>query len=77
MQEMLCLKTVDGHYAYVNPAFADALAKSAGDILGHTDFELFGGEVAAQQAASDRRAIACPRGTRSATTASKACSARE
>jgi PAS domain S-box-containing protein len=57
MQEMLCLKTVDGHYAYVNPAFAEALAKPAGEILGRTDFELFGGEVAAQQAASDRRAL--------------------
>ncbi len=57
MQEMLCLKTADGHYAYVNPAFADALARSAGDILGRTDAELFPGEVAARQAASDQRAL--------------------
>jgi PAS domain-containing protein len=57
MQEMLCLKTLDGHYAYVNPAFAGALAKSPDDILGRTDLELFGSAVAAQQTASDRRAL--------------------
>jgi PAS domain S-box-containing protein len=57
MQEMLCLKTLDGHYAYVNPAFAKALTKSADEILGRTDLELFGSEVATQQAKSDRRAV--------------------
>ena len=57
MQEMLCLKTSDGHYAYVNPAFADAVGKPADDIVGHTDVELFGSDVAAQEAASDRRAL--------------------
>jgi PAS domain S-box-containing protein len=57
MQEMLCLKSADGHYAYVNPAFAEALAKSAEDILGRTDRELFDGETAARQAESDRRAL--------------------
>jgi PAS domain S-box-containing protein len=57
MQEMLCLKTLDGQYAYVNPAFAGALAKPADDILGRTDLELFGSGVAAQQAESDRRAL--------------------
>ena len=49
MQEMLCLKTPDGRYAYVNPAFADALGKPADDILGRTDIELFGSDVAAQR----------------------------
>ena len=57
MQEMLCLKTPDGLYAYVNPAFAGALAKSADDVLGRTDLELFGSEVAVQQAERDRRAL--------------------
>ena len=57
MQEMLGLKTLDGRYAYVNPAFAHALAKSAHDILGRTDLELFGDAVAAQQAESERRAL--------------------
>jgi PAS domain S-box-containing protein len=57
MQEMLCLKTLDGRYAYVNPAFAGALAKSAADVLGRTDLELFGSAAAAQQAESDRRAL--------------------
>jgi HD-GYP domain-containing protein (c-di-GMP phosphodiesterase class II) len=58
MQEMLCLKTPDGHYAYVKPAFADALAKSTDRILGHTDVELLGPEDAARQSESDRRALA-------------------
>jgi PAS domain S-box-containing protein len=57
MQEMLCLKTPDGHYAYVNPAFTDALGKSADEILGHTDAELFGAEIAAIQSRSDRHAL--------------------
>ena len=57
MQEMLCLKTRDGHYAYVNPAFAVALGKPVEDIVGRTDVELFGSDVAAREAASDRRAL--------------------
>jgi PAS domain S-box-containing protein len=58
MQEMLCLKTPGGHYAYVNPAFAEALAKPADEILGRTDAELFGPEVALRQSRSDQRALA-------------------
>jgi PAS domain S-box-containing protein len=58
MQEMLCLKTPGGHYAYVNPAFAGALARSADRILGHTDVELLGPEAAARQLESDRCALA-------------------
>ena len=57
MQEMLCLKTPDGHYVYVNPAFADVIGKPVADILGRTDVELFGSAVAAQEVASDRRAL--------------------
>jgi PAS domain S-box-containing protein len=57
MQEMLCLKTRDGQYAYVNPAFAVALGKPVEDIVGRTDVELFGSDVAAREAASDRRAL--------------------
>jgi PAS domain S-box-containing protein len=57
MQEMLCLKTPDGRYAYVNPAFADAFGKPAADIVGRTDAELFGSAVAAKEAVSDRRAL--------------------
>jgi PAS domain S-box-containing protein len=57
MQEMLCLKNPAGHYAYVNPAFAAALAKSVDEILGRTDAELFGPEAAAHQSQSDRQAL--------------------
>ncbi|MGH6902160.1 MAG: HD domain-containing phosphohydrolase, partial [Geminicoccaceae bacterium] len=57
MQEMLCLKSPGGRYAYVNTAFADALAKSQDEILGRTDIELFGAEVAARQSRSDHRAL--------------------
>lgn len=57
MQEMLCLKTADGRYAYVNPAFAAALGKPADDIVGRTDADLFGPEVAAREAESDRLAL--------------------
>ncbi|HEX2479879.1 MAG TPA: HD domain-containing phosphohydrolase [Geminicoccaceae bacterium] len=57
MREMLCLKTADGRYAYVNPAFADAFGKPVGDIVGRTDVELFGSDVAASAAASDRRTL--------------------
>jgi PAS domain S-box-containing protein len=57
MQEMLCLKSPGGRYAYVNPAFADAVAKSPDEILGRTDIELFGTEVAARQSRSDHRAL--------------------
>jgi PAS domain S-box-containing protein len=57
MQEMLCLKTPAGRYAYVNPAFAAALARSADEILGRTDAELFGPEAAAYQGQSDRQAL--------------------
>jgi PAS domain-containing protein len=57
MREMLCLKTAAGRYAYVNPAFADAFGKPVDDIVGRTDVELFGSDVAADQAASDRRAL--------------------
>ena len=57
MQEMLCLKALDGQYAYVNPAFADALGKPVDDIVGCTDAQLFGSEFAARQATSDRRAL--------------------
>ena len=37
MQEMLCLKSPGGRYAYVNPAFADALARSPRRDPGRTD----------------------------------------
>lgn len=57
MQEMLCLKTPDGRYAYVNPAFTEAVGKSTDEILGRTDAELFGAEVAGVQTQSDRRAL--------------------
>jgi PAS domain S-box-containing protein len=57
MQEMLYLKTPDGRYAYANPAFAEAMAKSTDEILGHTDAELFGADIAAIHAQSDRRAL--------------------
>jgi PAS domain S-box-containing protein len=57
MREMLCLKSADGRYAYVNPAFADAFGKPVDDIVGRTDVELFGSEVAANEATSDRRAL--------------------
>ncbi|HLT02526.1 MAG TPA: HD domain-containing phosphohydrolase, partial [Geminicoccaceae bacterium] len=57
MQEMLCLKTPDGRYVYVNPAFADAVGKPIEDVVGRTDVELFGSEFAAAEAASDRRAL--------------------
>jgi HD-GYP domain-containing protein (c-di-GMP phosphodiesterase class II) len=57
MQEMLCLKTPAGRYAYVIPAFAEALARSADEILGCTDAELFGPEAAARQGRSDRQAL--------------------
>ncbi|HEX6113394.1 MAG TPA: HD domain-containing phosphohydrolase [Geminicoccaceae bacterium] len=57
MQEMLCLKTAEGHYAYANPAFAEALGKPVDEIVGRTDLELFGSDVAAHEAASDRRAL--------------------
>jgi PAS domain S-box-containing protein len=58
MQEMLCLKTPAGRYAYVNPAFAEALARSAEEILGRSDAELFGPEAATRQGQSDRQALA-------------------
>jgi PAS domain S-box-containing protein len=57
MREMLCLKTAEGRYAYVNPAFADALGKPVDDIVGCTDVELFGSDVAANEAVSDRRVL--------------------
>jgi PAS domain S-box-containing protein len=57
MREMLCLKTADGRYAYVNPAFADALGKPVDAIVGRTDVELFGSDAAANEAASDRRVL--------------------
>lgn len=57
MQEMLCLKTPEGRYAFVNPAFAHALGRPVDAILGRTDLELFGADFAAHQVASDRRAL--------------------
>jgi len=41
-----CIKDVAGVYVYVNRAFAETLQRSAKDIAGKTDLELFGSELA-------------------------------
>jgi len=58
MQEMLSLKTAEGRYAFVNPAFARALARPAETILGRSDAELLPAEAAAAMAIGDREALA-------------------
>ena len=58
MREMLWVKTPEGRYVYVNPAFARALGRPAAEILERSDAELLGADGAAVLAASDRRALA-------------------
>jgi PAS domain-containing protein len=58
MQEMLSLKTADGRYAFVNPAFAQALGRPAESILGRSDAELLPAKAAAAMAIGDREALA-------------------
>jgi PAS domain S-box-containing protein len=58
MREMLWVKTPEGRYVYVNPAFARALERPAAEILERSDAELLGASGAAVLAASDRHALA-------------------
>ena len=55
--EMIGLKRPDGTYAYVNPAFADAVGRPANQLLGQTDEAIFGHGSAARLAQSDRKAM--------------------
>ena len=41
-----CIKDLDGVYLHVNRAFAATLHKKQGEIIGRTDSELFGPELA-------------------------------
>lgn len=49
------VKTMDGRYLLVNPAMEKFFNKSAGQIIGMTDSELFSPEVAAQLRHSDEQ----------------------
>lgn len=59
--EMVAVKNLAGVYQAANPAFYRRLGRTAAEILGHTDFELFPPETAALYAANDRTAIASAR----------------
>lgn len=52
------LKSLDGTYIYVNPAFAHALGRDVGQITGLDDSAIFGSGTAERLVLSDRRALA-------------------
>ena len=58
IREMIGLKTPDGRYAYVNPAFARWLGRPVDMILGRSDGDLFDEPAVTERlAGSDRRAL--------------------
>lgn len=55
---LLTIKDADaGRHAHVNAAFAQWLGRDAADVVGRTDAELFGADVAAALRAADRTAL--------------------
>lgn len=52
--DVIFMKDRDGHYRFVNSAFAQTLNKPPDDIIGKTDAELFPPEVADRCMAGDR-----------------------
>lgn len=48
----------DGRYLFANPAFADLVGRSVGELLGQADPELFDGALAVQLRAADQTALA-------------------
>lgn len=52
--EYLALKDINGVYLYANPAFAQAVGRSADEIIGLDDTALFGFDTAKRLEASDR-----------------------
>jgi diguanylate cyclase (GGDEF)-like protein len=56
--ELLAVKEAgSGRYAHVNPAMAAWLGREAGDIVGHTDAELFDAGVATALRAAEQTAV--------------------
>lgn len=55
-------KDLDGRHLYVNPAGAGVVGRSVGEILGRTDTELYGPEVAARFAEAVEATLAAPGG---------------
>ncbi len=50
-------KDLEGRFTFVNQRFCNALDRSAGDIIGKTDFDLFPAELAAKYHQDDQRVL--------------------
>lgn len=57
IREFIGLKRPDGTYAYVNPAFAEAVGRPMDQIVGQTDEAVFGHGQAQRLEQTDRQAI--------------------
>jgi len=57
IQEFIGLKTPDGTYRYVNPAFAKAVSRSPEAMVGLDDAAIFGQGTAKRMAHTDRRVL--------------------
>lgn len=55
--DLICYKGADGKYLGCNDAFAKFIDKDETEIIGQTDSQLFGDEVAMQLVAQDQQAI--------------------
>jgi PAS domain S-box-containing protein len=60
--EYIGLKSKDGAYRYVNPAFARAIGREVEEAVGLDDAAIFGRGTAERLASSDRRALASDTG---------------
>jgi PAS domain S-box-containing protein len=52
-EDLIFLKDADGRYLKVNRAFCEFLKMHEGELLGHTDIELFNGRIAEQSMEQD------------------------
>ncbi|MBI4776889.1 MAG: PAS domain-containing protein [Deltaproteobacteria bacterium] len=55
--DIICIKDTRGHYLYINPAGAETMGLSPGEVVGRTDFDLFPPHIAAVMAARDAEVL--------------------
>ena len=55
IRDLIGLKNLQGRYQYVNPAFAEAIGRSAKEVVGMDDEALFGFDTARRLEASDHQ----------------------
>jgi PAS domain S-box-containing protein len=58
ISDQIVLKDLQGRYQYVNPAFAEAVGRDAGELIGQDNAAVFGFDTARRIERSDRKVIA-------------------